>query len=82
MKQRNGAVEFCIGSYLADKHTHVEAPMRVKKPYIGVGSIVGRREGEYERGVMRVKWMERREERERIRWSKGRRRVIKETNIV
>jgi len=40
IKQRNGAVEFCIGSYLADKHTHLEAPMRVKKPYIGIRSIV------------------------------------------
>lgn len=44
IKQRNGAVEFCIGSYLADKHTHLEAPMRVKKPYMRGRSIVRREE--------------------------------------
>ena len=46
MKQRNRAVEFCIGSYLADKHTHLEAPMRVKKPYIRMGSNIGLEERE------------------------------------
>jgi len=45
IKQGNRAVEFCIGSYLADKHTHLEAPIRVKKPYIGMRSIVRREEG-------------------------------------
>jgi len=45
IKQRNRAVEFCIRSYLADKHTHLEAPMRVKKPYIRLRSIVRREEG-------------------------------------
>jgi len=44
IKQRNRAVEFCIGSYLADKHTHLEAPIGVKKPYIRIRSIVGREE--------------------------------------
>lgn len=38
MKQRNGAVEFCMRSYLADKHTHIEAPMSVKKPFLRVRS--------------------------------------------
>jgi len=40
MKQGNRAVEFCIGSYLADKHTHLEAPMGVKKPFLGIRSII------------------------------------------
>merc|ERR1712157_26106 len=41
IKQGNRAVEFCMRSFLADKHTHIEAPMRVKKPFLGIGSIIG-----------------------------------------
>lgn len=44
MKQGNRAVEFCMGSYLADKHTHLEAPIRVKKPHIG--GVDAKRKGE------------------------------------
>ena len=44
IKQGNRAVEFCIGSYLADKHTHLEAPIRVKKPHIGRVNAMRREE--------------------------------------
>ncbi len=30
--QGKGAVEFCYGAYLRDKHTHQECPFTVKKP--------------------------------------------------
>jgi len=55
MKQGNRAVEFCIGSYLADKHTHLEAPMGVKKPYIRGRSMEREKRRGNGRCVMRVK---------------------------
>jgi len=61
MKQRNRAVEYCMRSYLADKHTHMEAPIGVKKPYLGMRSMNPGMEERYNRGVIRVKWIGERE---------------------
>jgi len=63
IKQGNRAVEFCIGSYLADKHTHLEAPIRVKKPFLGMRSIVSVEERRMEWRSIGVKWIRDEEER-------------------
>lgn len=82
IKQRNRAVEFCMGSYLADKHTHLEAPIRVKKPYMRIRSIVNRDERSEGGLVIGVKWMREKEGRRKDEWREGNGKVVKETTIV
>lgn len=55
IKQRNRAVEFCIRSYLADKHTHMEAPMSVKKPFLRIRNKEVEGREEERRWIIRIK---------------------------
>lgn len=70
MKQGNRAVEFCMRSYLADKHTHLEAPMGVKKPFLGIRNIISEEERGREWGSIGVKWIEDRIKRRMGIWEK------------
>lgn len=49
-KQSEGRVEFCYRAYLGDKHTHLEGPFTVKKPFIGVSGFI--REGKDTKVIM------------------------------